>query len=103
MRHDGICGARTAVSVRAASQAGDAGGDGNRIAAAHAEGCESVYNHLLDILMAEGEQVKRGDPIGTAGFTGNSTGPHLSFELLREGEFIDPESVIAFDMPRREP
>jgi bla regulator protein BlaR1 len=85
------------------TQAGYAEGDGNRIAVAHAEGYESVYNHLLDILVAEGEQVKRGDLIGTVGSTGNSTGPQLSFELLREGEFIDPESVIAFDMPRREP
>jgi len=81
-------------------RAGREGGDGNRIVIAHAGGYESVYNHLRDILVAEGERVRRGQQIGTVGSTGNSTGPHLSFELLRGGEFVDPESVIAFDMPR---
>ena len=83
-------------------QAGYAGEDGNRIAIDHAGGFESVYNHLRDILVAEGERVKRGQQIGTVGSTGNSTGPQLSFELLRDGEFVDPESVIEFDLPRRE-
>jgi len=84
------------------AQAGYAAGDGNRIAIAHGGGYESVYNHLQQILVEEGAQVKRGQLIGTVGSTGNSTGPHLSFELQRDGEFIDPESVIDFDMPRRE-
>ena len=82
-------------------RAGYDSGDGKHIAVSHANGYESVYNHLQDILVTEGQQVRRGQPIGTVGSTGKSVGPHLSFELLRGGEFIDPESVIRFDMPRR--
>ena len=77
--------------------------DGKHIVIAHDGDYESVYNHLRDILVKEGERVSRGQQIGTVGSTGRSTGPQLAFELLRGGEFVDPESVITFDMPRREP
>lgn len=81
--------------------AGYDGGNGNRIAIAHGDAYETAYNHLQDITVKEGEQVRRGQQIGTVGSTGRSTGPHLAFELLHNGEPIDPERVIVFDMPRR--
>lgn len=81
--------------------AGYDGGNGNRIAIAHGDAYETAYNHLQDITVKEGEQVRRGQQIGTVGSTGRSTGPHLAFELLHNGEPIDPERVIVFNMPRR--
>jgi len=41
-----------------------------------------------------GETVKRGDPVGLMGSTGHSTGPHVHFEVLRNGRQVDPLSFI---------
>ena len=44
--------------------------------------------------MSVGETVKRGDPVGLMGSTGRSTGPHVHFEVLRNGRQVDPLSFI---------
>lgn len=71
-------------------------GDGNHIVIVHASGYKSVYKHLNEMFVQEGQQVKQGELIGTIGSTGRSTGPHLSLEILQDGQFIDPETVIDF-------
>ncbi|MFZ5624330.1 MAG: M23 family metallopeptidase [Gemmatimonadota bacterium] len=60
----------------------------------HPEGYESVYGHLSRLLAEEGQQVNAGEVIGLAGNTGNSSAPHLHFELRREGKSIDPLTLV---------
>ena len=66
---------------------------------AHSGGLVSLYAHLDDRIapprVATGDQVQRGQIIATVGMTGMTTGPHLHFVLWRDGELIDPLSVIA--------
>ena len=55
---------------------------------------EAVYAHCSQILVQEGSQISQGDTIATVGSTGNSTGNHLHFEIIKQGEYIDPLTVI---------
>lgn len=72
------------------SFAGVAGGYGNRIVILHPNGVSSSYNHLQEILVKVGDQVKQGQVIAKVGTTGNSTGCHLHFEIMIDGKFTDP-------------
>jgi murein DD-endopeptidase MepM/ murein hydrolase activator NlpD len=66
---------------------------------AHSGGLVSLYAHLDDGIapprVAAGDQVQRGQTIAAVGMTGMTTGPHLHFVVWRDGELIDPLSVIA--------
>ena len=66
------------------------GGGGLRIVVDHGDGTKSTYNHLNDIWVEPGQWVDGGQVIGAVGSTGNSTGPHLHFEVLINGEYVDP-------------
>ena len=55
---------------------------------------ETVYAHCSQIYVEVNSQVKQGDLIAAVGSTGNSTGNHLHFEVLKDGEYIDPLNVI---------
>ena len=70
--------------------AGRHGGYGKFIAIEHANGYRTNYAHLQDINIAVGDQVSVADIIGLSGNTGYTTGPHLHFELLLNGQAIDP-------------
>lgn len=72
------------------SFAGVAGGYGNRIVVVHGNGMSSSYNHLQEILVKVGDQVKQSQVIGKVGTTGHSTGCHMHFEIMLEGKFTDP-------------
>jgi len=65
---------------------------GNYIRIRHDNGFSTAYAHLHSFSrgMKEGTTVKRGQVIGKVGSTGRSTGPHLHFELIHDGDFIDP-------------
>lgn len=65
-------------------------GQGNVVEIVHSGGYVSVYAHLSDIYVRPGQNVKRGGRIGSVGTSGNSFAPHLHFELLRNGETLDP-------------
>lgn len=65
-------------------------GQGNVVEIVHAGGYVSVYAHLSDIYVRPGQNVKRGGRIGSVGTSGNSFAPHLHFELLHNGETLDP-------------
>ena len=56
----------------------------------HGGGLSSLYGHLNTVLVASGELVAAGEIIGTVGSTGNATGPHLHFEIRRDGIAEDP-------------
>ncbi|MHB8878613.1 MAG: M23 family metallopeptidase [Myxococcaceae bacterium] len=70
--------------------AGWSGAYGRQIELQHGDGAVTRYGHLSQLLVEPGLKVGRGDPIGLAGTTGASTGPHLHFELLRGGKPCDP-------------
>jgi len=70
--------------------AGWAGHSGNRVTLDHGSGLETGYSHNSKVLVKVGDHVKRGDVIALAGTTGNSTGPHVHFEVIVDGQFKDP-------------
>ncbi|WP_407564637.1 peptidoglycan DD-metalloendopeptidase family protein [Streptomyces sp. 184] len=70
------------------------GAFGNSVTVRHDNGYYTFYAHLFEIRARPGERVFPGQPLGLAGSTGNSTGPHLHFEVRqtpRFGSAIDPE------------
>ena len=67
---------------------------GNLIKITHDGGYETHYAHLGEICVAEGEKVSQGHNIGSVGSTGVSSGPHLHFEIRRDGETLNPEDLI---------
>lgn len=69
---------------------GWAGHSGNRITLDHGSGLETGYSHNSKLLVEVGQKVKRGDVVALAGSTGNSTGPHVHFEVIVDGQFKDP-------------
>jgi murein DD-endopeptidase MepM/ murein hydrolase activator NlpD len=65
-------------------------GDGLTIELAHNGGVTTLYGHCRSTLVHVGEKVRSGDPIGTVGSSGLSTGPHVHFEVQVHGTPIDP-------------
>lgn len=60
----------------------------------HGGGLSTLYGHLDTVLVASGEYVAAGQQIGAVGSTGNSTGPHLHFEVRRDGIAEDPREDV---------
>jgi murein DD-endopeptidase MepM/ murein hydrolase activator NlpD len=69
-------------------------GYGNLIVIDHGNGWQTVYAHLSVISVGCGADVYRGDVIGLAGSTGNSTGPHLHFEMMDNGVYVNPGDYL---------
>ena len=71
------------------------GGYGNCIMIDHGNGYKTLYGHLSVIGVSEGQNVSQGAVIGAVGSTGNSTGPHLHFEVYANDSRIDPEQFYS--------
>lgn len=71
------------------------GGYGNCIMIDHGNGYKTLYGHLSYIGVSDGQSVSQGESIGQVGSTGNSTGPHLHFEVYANGSRIDPEQFYS--------
>jgi len=67
-------------------------GYGNLVIVDHGDGYHSLYAHLREVAVEEGDEVGRGERVGASGATESLDGPKLYFELRREGQPIDPES-----------
>lgn len=63
---------------------------GNYVVIDHGGGVATLYAHMTKRLVSVGETVKQGQKIGTVGSTGYSTGPHLHYEIIKDGDYIDP-------------
>lgn len=76
------------------TEAGWAGGYGNRVVVDHGNGLKTTYNHLTSISAEVGDKVTRGDLLAQSGTTGNSTGCHLHFEVVVNGDMVDPKGWL---------
>lgn len=70
------------------------GGYGNLIVIEHPNNMKTYYAHLNEIYVNVGDMIKKDDIIGAVGSTGNSTGPHLHFELRVDNKPVDPIKYI---------
>ena len=70
------------------------GGYGNAVAIDHGNGYQTLYAHLSQVNVGCGQSVSQGQLIGRGGSTGNSTGPHLHFEIRYQGGFVNPWYVF---------
>ena len=70
---------------------------GNYITLSHSNNYETLYAHLSKIIVKAGDKVVSGQKIGEVGTTGKSTGPHLHFEIRRDGKAIEPTQLIKGD------
>jgi hypothetical protein len=71
-----------------------AGGWGNLVVVAHADGVRTMYAHLSSIAVRVGERVGTGDRLGTVGATGDATGPHVHLEVRLRGAAVDPRPAL---------
>ncbi len=98
--HSGIdIGAYYGSSILAADsgiviEAGWIGGYGNTVMIDHGGGYSTLYGHCSQLYVRIGQMVNQGEPIAAVGSTGNSTGPHLHFEVRINGDPVDPLGFI---------
>ena len=99
--HKGVdLGGNTGDPIRAADggvviAAGDANdGYGNKVVIDHGNNYHTLYGHSSEVLVKVGMRVEKGDIIARVGSTGDSTGPHLHFEVIYNGQAIDPMPFI---------
>ena len=72
----------------------DEGGFGNMVVVRHRYGLTTRYAHLAEIAVVEGQALMRGQPLGTVGSTGRSTGPHLHLEVAFRGALVNPAPLL---------
>lgn len=75
-------------------EAGWDGAYGNRIIVRHDKGIETLYAHLSSTSVSVGDKVTRGQRIGAVGVTGNTSGPHLHFEVIKKDTQRDPKDYL---------
>lgn len=83
-----------AVAAGVVTWAGDRYGYGKMIEINHGKGYITRYGHNEEILVEVGDRIKQGQVIARMGSTGRSTGPHVHFEVVRNGKTIDPTRYI---------
>lgn len=83
-----------AVAAGVVTRAGRDGAYGNSVQIDHGGGLVTRYSHNRENLVAVGELVKKGQPIATMGNTGRASGPHVHFEVTRDGRSLNPAPYI---------
>ena len=74
------------------------GGYGKSIIIDHGFGFTSRYAHLNDFNVKRGQKIKRGDQIGSVGNTGSATAPHVHYEVMKEGKYLNPVNYFFKDL-----
>ena len=98
--HTGVdisCDARTPIRATAdgvVSHSGWIGNSGNVVILEHGCGFSTVYAHNRTNTVKVGNRVKRGDIIGYVGSTGKSTGPHVHYEIWKDGKTVDAQKYL---------
>jgi murein DD-endopeptidase MepM/ murein hydrolase activator NlpD len=83
-----------AVAAGVVTWAGDKQGFGKLVQLDHGNGFETLYAHDEKVLVKVGDVVKKGQIIALSGSTGRSSGPHVHFEVHKNGRVVDPASYI---------
>jgi murein DD-endopeptidase MepM/ murein hydrolase activator NlpD len=73
--------------------------EGNCVVIDHGQGLLTLYFHLSEIKVKEGDSVKRGQEIGLSGGTGRATGPHLHVAVRWQGTYLDPSRLLQLKLP----
>lgn len=73
--------------------------EGNCVVLDHGQGLLSIYMHLSEIKVKEGDPVKRGQEVGLSGGTGRATGPHLHVAVRWQGTYLDPARLLRLSLP----
>ncbi|WP_456404206.1 M23 family metallopeptidase [Thiolapillus sp.] len=83
-----------AVAAGVVTKSERVAGYGNIVEIRHADGYITRYAHNQENLVKEGDRVEKGEPIAMLGSTGRSSGPHVHFEVRRNGKIINPSRFI---------
>lgn len=78
------------------------GGYGKLVVLDHGFGYKTIYAHLSEFKVKQGQRVKRGDVIALSGNTGVSDGPHVHYEVVKNGVKMNPENFLFEDMDPRD-
>jgi murein DD-endopeptidase MepM/ murein hydrolase activator NlpD len=73
--------------------------EGNCVVIDHGQGLLTLYFHLSEFKVKEGDAVKRGQVIGLSGGTGRATGPHLHVSVRWQGISLDPARLLELPLP----
>jgi len=73
--------------------------EGNFVVIDHGQGLLTLYLHLSDLKVKEGDPVKRGQVVGLSGGTGRATGPHLDVRVRWQGIYLDPARLLQLPLP----
>jgi len=76
--------------------------EGNCVVIDHGRGLLSLYLHLSELKVKEGEQVERGTLVGLSGATGRATGPHLHLAVRWQGVYLNPAALLKLQLPDTE-
>ena len=74
--------------------------EGNFVVLDHGQGLLTLYLHLSEFKVKEGDRVKRGQIVGLSGGTGRATGPHLHVAVRWQGTYLDPASLMRLRLPQ---
>jgi murein DD-endopeptidase MepM/ murein hydrolase activator NlpD len=73
--------------------------EGNWVAIDHGQGLLTLYLHLSEFSVKEGDEVSKGQPIGLSGGTGRATGPHLHLAVRWQGVYVNPQVLLKLKLP----
>jgi murein DD-endopeptidase MepM/ murein hydrolase activator NlpD len=73
--------------------------EGGCVVIDHGQGLMTIYMHLSEMKVKEGEQVKRGQEIALSGGTGRATGPHRHVAVRWQGVYLDPKTLLSLNLP----